>query len=156
LASMIRKRNMESGRTTSWWRAFFETRTLVALGSAAASLALAFVIMIPILRSSSQQTALQLQVISDELRTLQNQAYSGGLIGNSFFLETIKESVLLSYDWETLHSYTVGSDDTWRSIAKEQLGNESLWPALWVLNAEIASSDSFNAGITVWLPTQRE
>jgi nucleoid-associated protein YgaU len=157
LAALIHAGHQTAGSSViSWFKALFETRSLVAVGSAAAALVLAFVVMIPILQNSSQQTTTQLQVISEELRTLQDRITTSGSIDNSFLLPTLTEASLLAYDWEALRVYTVRSGDTWRSIAKDELGNEMLWSALWGLNIEIAASGVLQAGTTVWLPTRRE
>jgi len=155
--SAVRERHPATALTTErWFKKLLESRTLVAASAAAIALALTFAVMIPVLHSSSRQTQLRLESISNDLAALQDDIGFSTLLPNSLSIGTITEAALQSYDWRALRPYTVQPDDTWKTIASIELNDESLWPAVWVLNAQISTSGSLEAGRTIQLPTSLE
>ena len=59
-------------------------------------------------------------------------------------------------DWFNLSSYTVQSDDTWKSIARREFGSPALWPLIWLLNADKNfPNEVLPAGEKILLPSPR-
>jgi nucleoid-associated protein YgaU len=60
-------------------------------------------------------------------------------------------------DWFNLSSYTIQSDDTWKSIARREFGSPALWPLIWVLNADKEfPNEVLPAGEKILLPSPLE
>lgn len=61
-----------------------------------------------------------------------------------------------SYQYSGLNVYTVRGEDTLPSIARNELGNENLWPYIAAINDSIDSSDDLVSGMDIFIPIKTD
>lgn len=144
------------GTFFAWLSVSFRTKTFAAVGSAAAALLLAVGVMAPLMSNTSRETAAQLEALSNEMQAVQSYLVANQTIANSLSMTDITEADLLRFNWANTREYTASVGDSWWTIAENELGNQSLWPLVWVLNAEQARAGPVAPGDTIRLPTDRE
>jgi len=62
----------------------------------------------------------------------------------------------LNYEYSGLSVVIIGGDDTLQSIAKQNLGDESLWPYIAAVNDGISNNDDLVPGEELFIPIQVE
>lgn len=87
-----------------------------------------------------QVTVEDMKALLDQARSI-NDEWRRALLLSSF-LESKGLRLPGTATVDRVEAYTAQAGDTWESVAKEKLGDPSLWPILWLLNAEEASSQS--------------
>jgi nucleoid-associated protein YgaU len=92
-----------------------------------------------------------MKALLDQARSI-NDEWQRALLLSSF-LESKGLHLPSTATVDRVEAYTAQAGDTWESVAKEQLGDPSLWPILWLLNAEEASSQSdLSPGRSILVP----
>ena len=158
-AQYIGERSARRRSVPAWTRQLFESKPYIVLAASAATLVLALGVSIPLLRGPALLTSERVAELSGEVQQLRNQIGSSSWTGNTIAngLGTsrgITAQDLTTLDWENPRAYVVEAGEDWQEIAQNELGDERLWPLLWLYNREIVPADaSPKAGTTIHLPT---
>lgn len=131
----------------------------VAALSGAVAIALSLAAAIPLLRGPVVATSTRLNELTTEVLELRDQmgnSYAGiTAIANS--LTSSREPMadkLERYDWEALQAYEAQPNETWQSVCRDLLGDEELWPLVWLINRNVGSpSGTLHLGEMIRLPT---
>jgi hypothetical protein len=155
-AQYIGERTARRRSVPAWTRQLFESKPYMVLAASAAALVLALGVSIPLLRGPAERRVAEL---SGEVQQLRNQIASSPWTENTIAngLGTsrgITAQDLTTLNWENPRAYVVKAGEDWQEIAQNELGDEQLWPLLWLYNREIVPADAApKAGTTIHLPT---
>jgi hypothetical protein len=103
----------------------------------------------------SQPTIVELQLLVDKSKEI-SDPWQRSLMISSFLT---KHGVFVpdDLDWTDTPSYVVQPGESWETISLGALGNASLWPLLFLLNAQRDfPGGALPVGATIILPTRRE
>jgi hypothetical protein len=155
-AQYIGERSARRRSVPTWTRRLFESKPYMVLAASAATLVLTLGVSIPLLRGPAVRRVAEL---SGEVQQLRNQIatspWTENTIANGLGTPSgITAQDLTTLNWQNPRVYVVEAGEGWQEIAQNELGDERLWPLLWLYNREIVPADaSPKAGTTIHLPT---